>query len=171
MKNQRRTSNTNAIAQLVVVTSLLASGCASSDKSSDARAGWIKGQIVSLVDGVVLPMQIEKKIAFGGSAAGGIAAQNPKTGENLEGQYTGMMQVVGSASSQSGGAITSGGSTANWTQNTQTNFRSNKANAQATLVGNKGTTITFDMEIMAGWSPHGFGQGVDGEGKKYRIQF
>ena len=88
-------------------------------------------------------MQIEKKFVIGGSAAGGIAAQNPKTGEQLEGQYTGMLQTLGTAG------------------NVQ--FKSRTANAQATLVGDKGTAISFEMQIMTGWVPHGFGQGTDGQ--------
>lgn len=48
---------------------------------------------------------------------------------------------------------------------------SNVAPAQATLVGNKGTVITLNMQIQAGNPPVGIGEGQDNHGKKYTIQF
>jgi hypothetical protein len=141
--------------RLLIVSILFLVGCASDAPKGGSHADWIQGQITSLSDAVVMPMQIQKKWAIGGSASGGIAAQNPKTGETFEGRYTAMLRTVGSANT--GGTVT--------------HFSTRNANAQATMNGNKGTTISFDLEIMAGWSPHGFGQGIDGQGRQYRLQF
>lgn len=136
-------------ATAVLGACLILSGCASN--GGNPRSDWIQGRITSIADGVVMPMQIQKKLIATGSATGGIAAQNPKTGEQLEGQYIAMIEAVGIVGGKQ--------------------FRTRNANAQATLTGDKGTTITFEIQIMTGWSPHGFGQGTDGNNRKYSLQF
>ena len=125
-------------------------GCATPPPSSsgttavaaDPSDKWIKGTLTCLEDGTVLSFRIQKKMALGGSAAGGVVAINSATKSRFTGQYTGLMQ-------------------SDFTM----------ANAVGTLNDQQGTVIQLRMQIRAGWSPHGIGEGIDNHGNHYQIQF
>lgn len=128
----------------------------------DESDGWIKGTLISLEDGTHYEFRIQKKMAWGGSATGGVVAINPTTKERLAGQYTGMMQ----SSRANAFAMNSSGQWASgWATATSRN-----ANAFASLTGGD-VSIQLRMEIMSGFSPHGMGEGLDNHGHHYQVQF
>ena len=117
----------------------------------------LDGKIYSLDDGVVMPMQIETSYGYGK-----MNASNPKTGERLEGTYSGVsagqrVQMFGSVGSTPVSAVGESDSTL--------------ANAIATLIGDKGTVLDCVMQIKKGMQPHGMGSARDRQGREYRIQF
>lgn len=152
----------------------LAGGCASAPKEGEAARdptdGWIKGTMTRLEDGAVYSFRIQKKLAFGGSATGGVAAIPPDHGSRLTGQYTGILEsghanTWGQATAWgSGGSATAQGSSF-------TRWQSHTANTQASLTDGKGLVIQIRMLIQAGWSPHGMGEGFDNQGRHYQITF
>jgi hypothetical protein len=127
--------------------------------------GWIPGELTSLADGTQLPFRIEKIWAWGGSGSGGVAATNPKTGEQFTGTYSAIRE-----GDRSGTAFVSGRygqplGTATYSE------RGRNASGVATLTGDKGTVIQLDMQIISGWSPHGVGSGADNRGNRYQLSF
>lgn len=159
---------TTSSLSILAAISLLAS-CASNPAApkpepppKDPTASWIKGTLTCLDDGAVLPFRIQKKWAWGGSASGGVAATHPATGERFQGQYTALLQA-----SRSHATIYSGGQ---WAY-ANTHQTSRNANTIASLTGDRGTVIHIQMEILAGWSPHGIGTGRDNTNRHYQVQF
>ena len=151
----------------------LLTACATTPETSESRAArspskdpsesWLKGTMTCLADGATCPFRIEKKMAWGGSATGGVAATHPVTGERFKGQYTGILPSSrGSAQFRT----PAGGTFYGNYQETGRN-----ANAVATLNGDKGTVIQLQMQILAGWTPHGIGSGTDNQGRRYQLQF
>lgn len=124
----------------------------------------LPGNIVA-EDGDVLDFQIEVA-----KRSGKVAASNPRTGEQFNGTYVGILERVTSFStgyaqaSGMGGSVTASGFGS-------ASAGSNIANATAFLKGNKGTTLNCEMQIEAGLNPHGIGQCADQHGGKYRLQF
>jgi hypothetical protein len=107
--------------------------------------------------GKVLPFQIEKAYH-----TGAVTASDPSTGERFAGQYVGVREQTTATASGVGSAgygFASG------------SVGSNMANATAYLTGDKGTTLTCEMQIQAGLSPHGIGHCADNNGVQYRLQF
>jgi hypothetical protein len=157
---------------LAVLLVLCFCGCAAPSTPGEVRAAplprdptqdWLKGKLTCLQDGSVLEFRIQKKFAWGGSATGGVAAIHPKTGERFTGQYTAMMQ---SSDGHSQLILPSGRSVYG-----NTHVVSRNANAIASLSSTNGTTIQLSMEILAGFTPHGIGQGQDNTGRQYQVQF
>src|SRR5687768_3657635 len=148
--------SSNAI--FICIVALLC-GCASPQPSSSGTAAapadpsdkWIKGTLTCLESGAVLSFRIQKKMAWGGSATGGVVSINPATNERFNGQYTGMIES-GRVHSSATGSV---------------RWQSEMANAVATLNDQKGTVIQLRMQIHAGWSPHGIGDGIDNHGNHY----
>src|SRR5688572_9404345 len=103
----------------------------------------LDGKIYSLDDGVVMPMQIETSHGHGK-----MNATNPKTGERLEGTYSGVSegQRVHLFGSVGGSSVSAFGQS-----------DSTLANAIATLIGDKGTVLDCVMQIKKGIQPHGMG--------------
>lgn len=128
----------------------------------DESEGWIKGSLTSLEDGTRYEFRIQKKMAWGGSATGGVVAIHPGTKARLTGQYTGMLQ----SSHATAFAMNSSRQWASgWATETSRN-----ANAFASLTGD-GLAIQLRLEIMSGFSPHGMGEGLDNHGHHYQVQF
>lgn len=157
---------------------LLVCGCAIPPPSSSGTAAvpadpsdkWIKGTLTCLENGAALSFRIQKKMAWGGSATGGVVAINPTTNERFSGQYTGMMEsgrIHGSATATAWGS----GGYATGSATGFAHWQSEMANAAATLNDQKGTVIQVRMQIHAGWSPHGIGEGIDNHGNHYQVQF
>lgn len=121
----------------------------------------LNGKIYSLADGTVMPMKIQTSYGHGK-----MTAYHPKTREQFKGTYSavrgGHNQVThGWVNSPTGSSSVFG----------VTQARSNRANAIATLIGDKGTTLDCVMQIQAGLRPHGIGAARDNAGREYRIQF
>lgn len=123
---------------------------------------WLKGTMVSS-DGSQFEFRIQKKFAWGGSATGGVWASNLLTGECLSGQYTAILP----RSVRTAHAYSSSGSWATAFGHTQ----GRNANAVASLTHPQGRIVQIRMEILAGLSPHGIGQGADQDGNTYTVQF
>lgn len=132
----------------------------------------LPGQIYS-TDGAVLPFEIEQS-----TGAGRVAATDPRTGEQFTGTYTAIREQQTSMnfgtifsqqnrSTDAGLAQTSGASTRVGTAISGSNI----ANATAFLKGDRGTMLTCEMQIQAGFAPHGIGACQDNNGKQYRLQF
>jgi hypothetical protein len=122
--------------------------------------GMIPGQIYS-EQGKVLEFQIEKS-----RGAGAVTAFDPATGEHYAGNYVGIREVT---TTTSGAFVQSGNTFA-----TGTGFgtiASNMATSTAYLTGDKGSMLNCDMQIQAGFSPHGIGGCSDQKGGRYRLQF
>jgi hypothetical protein len=161
----------------IFITGLLC-GCTTPQPSSSGTATapadpsdkWIKGTLTCLESGTALSFRIQKKMAWGGSATGGVVAINPTTNERFSGQYTGMMESGHINSSATATAWGSGGY-ATGSATGFTRWQSEMANAAATLNDQKGTVIQLRMQIHAGWSPHGIGDGIDNHGNHYQVQF
>src|SRR6476620_11854539 len=117
----------------------------------------LDGKIYSLDEGIVMPMQIETSYGHGK-----MNASNPKTGERLEGTYSGVSE--GQRMSAFGWAGRTSFSAFGQTDSTL-------ANAIATLIGDKGTVLDCVMQIKKGIQPHGMGSARDKQGHEYRIQF
>ena len=121
----------------------------------------IPGQLISLEDGVLLPLQIELS-----TGQGKVNATNPKTGEVLGGKYTAIPETKYVQYS-----------TNTWLgpQDTQQAVEiSSSVPATAVLVGDKGTVINLTMRIKPGngsVAPIGYGEGTDNKGRKYNCQF
>jgi hypothetical protein len=162
---------------LILIAAFL-TGCttptSSSSKSStaisDPSEHWIKGTLSCLENGSVLSFRIQKKMAWGGSATGGVVAINSITGQRFTGQYTGMMDSGHINSWANADAWGTGGyATASATG--YTHWQSEMANAAATLTDQSTNIIQLQMQIHAGWSPHGIGRGIDNQGRHYQLQF
>lgn len=132
-------------------------------KTKDPTDGWLKGTLTCLADGTAMPFRIEKKMAWGGSATGGVAATHPVTSERFTGQYTGILP-------SSRGTAQLHTPSGRWLYGNYQETGRN-ANAVATLTGDKGTVIQLEMQILAGWTPHGIGSGADNRGQRYQVQF
>lgn len=141
---------------------LLSAGC----------GGMLPGTIYSQ-DGKVLEFQIEKA-----HRTGAVAAFDPSTGERFSGAYVGILERTTAFSS---GFLTGrtnfvGTGFSGTATSTASGFGfgsvgSNIANATAYLAGDKGTMLNCEMQIEAGFSPHGIGGCVDNKSEKYRLQF
>lgn len=128
----------------------------------DESEGWIKGSLTSLEDGTRYEFRIQKKMAWGGSATGGVVAIHPETKARLSGQYTAMLQ-------SSRAAAFAMNSSRQWASGWATETSRN-ANAFASLTG-VDLAIQLRLEIMSGFSPHGMGEGIDNHGHHYQVQF
>lgn len=119
----------------------------------------LPGKLYSLQDGTELKFEIET--SFG---TGAMRAENPKTGEKFEGQYTG---------TTSGGGVINAHSRLNTGQtvNTQVFVPPSSANARGILRGDKGTVIEIYLDIRPGPRPKGHGEGIDNNGVRYQVQF
>jgi hypothetical protein len=95
-----------------------------------------------------------------------VGAFDPALSENFTGTYVGILETIRSSST---GFVQSGNSSA--TGFGFGSMGSNIANATAYLTGNKGTKLSCEMNIEAGFSPHGIGGCTDQKGGKYRLQF
>lgn len=175
MKN--KLSITLAVLSACSVLALFLAGCASApsapqqgEASRDPSDRWIKGNMTRLEDGVVYSFRIQKKLAFGGSATGGVAAIHPSGGPRLAGQYTGMM-ASGHANSWAQASAWGSGGWATAQGSGYTRWQSETANAQATLTDDQGLAIQIRMLIKAGLMPHGMGEGLDNQGRHYQITF
>lgn len=169
----------------LLLATLLLAGCASQDdvwvpphdestpshtvQSSDPSDGWIHGSLTCVEDGTSYSFRIQKKIAWGGSATGGVVAL--KEGTRLSGQYTGILPGGRSSAWANASGWNSRGDYASANASAFATWRSTVANAQGTLTDGDGTMIQIAMQIQSGWSPHGIGQGVDNKGRRYTLQF
>lgn len=111
--------------------------------------------------GKVLQFQIEMA-----RRTGAVTAFDPSTGEQFAGTYVGVREGAVASSSA---FVSAGGATGNAFGSTA--VMSNMANATALLTGDKGSTLTCQMRIEAGLSPHGIGTCRDNRGVNYRVQF
>jgi hypothetical protein len=134
-----------------IVLAAFVSGCA---------GGMIPGKIYS-DSGKVLDFEIEKS-----RGTGRVTALDNTTGEQFAGEYVGIRETISSTNS---GVILSGNRTTNGFGSSTVS--SNMANATAFLTGNQGGSLTCQMAIQAGISPHGIGDCVDKAGVKYHVQF
>jgi len=111
---------------------------------------------------------------------GGMYAQNPKTGENFSGQYTGTYKDGGSATTSSSGNYS--GTVLNTqgkiyqhsgqiSSTSTTYIPPSDATARGVLIGDRGTVIELYMEIRPGIIPKGHGEGIDKKGNRYQVQF
>jgi len=139
------------IAALAIAAPLALCACA---------GGMIPGKIYS-EQGKILEFQIEKA-----TRSGAVTAFDPALSENFTGTYVGILETIRSSST---GFVQSGNSSA--TGFGFGSMGSNIANATAYLTGNKGTKLSCEMNIEAGFSPHGIGGCTDQKGGKYRLQF
>lgn len=164
---------------LLLIAALL-SGCASnptpvstepSASAGDPSDGWIHGSLSCLEDGTVYSFRIQKKIAWGGSATGGIVALNSTPRARFSGQYTGILPGGRANAWANASAWDSNGGYASANTSSFSTWRSTVANAEGTMADGSGTLIQIAMQINAGWSPHGIGQGIDNKGRHYSIQF
>ena len=158
-----------AIVKLMLMATL--SGCA-----IFSLGEMLPGEIVSLSDGTILPMEIE--IIRASDVNGKIIAHNPITGENFHGKYSaileknvefGFMSSTATANSRGGGSATGYGSG----HGTETSS-SNVADAIAVLIGDKGTVLNIKMRIQAGMLKsqiHGYGEAEDNKGNRYQVRF
>ena len=151
-------------AAALVATTLLVVGC--------GIGTMLPGTIYSQ-DGKVLSFQIEKAYR-----TGAVTALDPATGERFSGTYVGILERTTTLSSSflSGQTNVAGTGFAGTATSTASGFGtgsvgSNIANATAYLAGDKGTVLTCEMLIEAGFSPHGIGKCSDNKGKNYRLQF
>jgi len=126
---------------------------------------WLHGTLTCLADGSRLPVRMEKVWAFRGSGKGGMTASHPKTGEVFKGQYTAITQGGGSGM----GTVTGMAGQPIGTMRVQSPSRN--AAAVVTLSGDKGTFIQLQMQIVAGATPHGIGNGSDNFGNQYTLEF
>jgi hypothetical protein len=105
----------------------------------------LPGKLYSLGDQpTALDFQIETS-----RGTGKLAAKNPKTGENFEGTYTGILH--------GGGVATATGDNVQTRQTTTATIVAppNYATARGVLIGDKGTSIELFMEIQPGLKPKG----------------
>lgn len=137
----------------------LLGGCATTDLHP--VGSMLPGQIVSLSDGRVLPMQIE--LTPLSHPSGKMLATDTASGEVLSGTYT---AILGTSVTQVSRPTLFGDQTRATAVQT-----SDIAQASAVLVGNKGTVLNLHMQIKAGNPPVGFGDGEDNKGRKYSLQF
>jgi len=80
-----------------------------------------------------------------------VSAKNSKTGESFSGTYTG---VSDAALVPKVGVV-----------------HSLRANAAATLLGDKGTVIQCQIDIQKGYTPRGIGQCMDNKQVAYSLSF
>jgi hypothetical protein len=104
--------------------------------------------------------------ALSARRSGAVKAFDPSTGERYAGTYVGIIQ---SASSHSTALVVAGARPV--TGFGSSSIASNVAQASAVLTGDRGSALTCDLNIEAGYSPHGFGQCRDQSGVSYRLQF
>ena len=126
-----------------------------------AIGNMLPGQIISLSDGKILPMQIE--LTPMSHPTGKMTATDPTTGEQFTGNYTFIVETKFANQSRPGllGSETAG----------QTVQVSNVAPGTAVLVGDKGTVLNIKMTARAGNPPVGTGEAEDNNGKKYSLHF
>ena len=134
--------------------------------------GMLPGTIYSQ-NGKTLQFEIEKA-----RRSGAVAAFDASTGERFSGTYVGILQrSTGFSSGFANGQTNfSGNGVVGTATSTASGFGfssagSNIANATAYLNGDKGTVLNCEMQIEAGFSPHGIGGCIDNKGEKYRLQF
>lgn len=132
------------------LTSFLLAGCA-------VPGTMLPGSIYD-TQGAVLPFQIEVT-----TGAGRVAASDPATGETFAGTYAAVLGRHSSASTTFG--------TDGQSRFTTSSGGSNLAPTTAFLKGDKGSMLTCEMQIAAGFNPHGIGTCQDNRGKAYRLQF
>jgi len=133
------------------------------ESKPEKKLKLIPGKIISLKDGNVLEMGIQKIWL---KRQGKILAKNIKTEEIFSGDYMAFVEnksgaIVGTTFSQNGSS--------NFVA--PTNQHSNLAQAQATLLGDKQTILQCNFTIQGGFSPHGMGNCEDNKGEKYSLQF
>ena len=118
----------------------------------------------NLQDGTEFDFAIQRT-----SGAGSLYARNLKTGEVFSGHYTAMLVNGGSSTGtyQNAWGFKAGSVT--------TSRPATNAVGKGILRGNKGTVISFSMDIKPSWDariyPSGFGEGTDNKGEKYQLQF
>lgn len=120
----------------------------------------LPGQIYTQ-SGKVLDFQIEKA-----RRSGAVTAYDPATGEHFSGKYVGILETIRGSNAafvQSGTISVTGFGTRE--------VGSNIANATAYLTGDKGNALNCQMNIEAGFSPHGLGNCTDSKGVQYHLQF
>jgi hypothetical protein len=105
-------------------------------------------------DGKMLSFEIER-----GHRSGKVTAFDPSDDERFVGSY---VAIVNGVSSTAYSPLAGFG---------VERLTSNVANAQALLHGDKGSILNCDMQIEAGFFPHGIGTCVDNHAKGYRLQF
>lgn len=120
----------------------------------------LPGQIYA-PSGRVLQFEIEKA-----RRSGAVTAYDSVSGERFAGKYVGLLETVRSTST----AVAQVGTT-NGVGFESSETGSNIANANAYLTGDKGTSLTCQMKIEAGFNPHGLGVCSDQKGGQYRLQF
>jgi hypothetical protein len=116
----------------------------------------IPGKMFSLKDGTELAFSAQYS-----TGSGILTANNPSTGENFTGQYTGIYTGGGVSTTKGGGLFSS---------SVTTTTAPTGAKIAGILKGDKGTIINITMEIQPGLNPTGFGEGVDNNGVHYQIQ-
>lgn len=145
----------------------LAAAIALTTIGAPAYAKMLSGNIVT-DQGEVWPFEIEVA-----RRKGKVTAQNPKSGEVFSGTYVGILQQQINRSS---GFFNMNGPDGSINGSGFGNSRSTNsiAYAQAILQGNKGTTLTCDLQIEIGTvfrQPNGVGECTDNKKRKYRLQF
>jgi hypothetical protein len=125
----------------------------------------IPGRIYCLKDGTEFQFAIERS-----SGQGMMTALNTVTGERFTGTYSAMVTE--------GGGVEQSTIANNWGTTTGTVSKTTlatKAIGRGVLRGDKGTVISFAVDIKPSYhpaiNPSGFGEGTDNNGLKYQIQF
>jgi len=125
----------------------------------------IPGRMYCLKDGTEFQLAIERS-----SGVGMMTGLNTVTGERFTGTYSAMVTE--------GGAVEQSTIANNWGTTTGTVSKTTlatKAIGRGVLRGDKGTVISFSVDIKPSYhpsiNPSGFGEGTDNNGLKYQIQF
>jgi hypothetical protein len=143
------------LAVYLFAATMVLGGCAT---QPNPIGTYIPGRMVSLVDGKIIPLQVQ--LSYG---SGQMNGTDPATGETFTGTYTAIQET--STNQVSTPSFWGDQDTA---QEVKT---SDVAQASAVLVGNKGTVFNIKMTVKAGNPPIGFGEATDNAGKKYNVQF
>lgn len=145
---------------LILSSLIILMGCAT---VKPAQKTMLPGKIYSLKDGTEMTFSVEMAVN-----SGEMVAYNPKTGENFNGQYTGIF--TGSTVSQS----TATNNWGNTSGKVTTVTAPTGAKVKGILRGDKGTVIDCNIDVQPGTRqnpPHGIGEGIDNNGLHYQIQF
>ena len=152
---------------------MLMNGCA---MRSDIKIGeMLPGEITSLSDGNVLPMEVE--VIRASDVNFRMTAYNPKTGEKFQGKGSGILAVnVSSGSAFSTGTSNSGSYSAQGfgsASGTAVAY-SNAVEETAVLIGDKGTVLNIKMRAQIAIRKsqlHGYGEAEDNKGNKYQVRY
>lgn len=115
----------------------------------------------------------------GGQTSGRMTATHPKTGERFAGIYT-ATPTWAARPAQTDVTVNVNSRTRTLRDNMAEGFEAGAAAARnqpqsfrgtAVLVGDQGTAIELEIELVNGYVLHGSGAGMDNRGQRYRVQF